>query len=165
MLDAAGRARLEAAYREAGSSLWRAIFAYSGGLADIADEAVAEAFAQAGQRLDLIRDIKAWVHSAAFHIANELLRQRREAISLDQITEPLAPAGSSQADFDLATELAAISHLLSPKQRMAFIMRGVLGYRTSETARLLDMSEVAVRVHLHAARRRLRRVLHGSHDE
>jgi DNA-directed RNA polymerase specialized sigma24 family protein len=48
---------------------------------------------------------------------------------------------------------------LSPMQRGAFVLREVFGYDSSETASLLGSSEVAVRVHLHAARRRLRTFL------
>jgi hypothetical protein len=38
-------------YREAGPSLWRALYAFSGGRRDIAEEALAEGFARHGKDL------------------------------------------------------------------------------------------------------------------
>ncbi len=44
-------------------------------------------------------------------------------------------------------------------QRRAFVLRDVLGFSSRETATLVGSSEVAVRVNLHAARRRLRELV------
>ena len=41
---------IERVYRDCGMQLWRGIYAFSGGRADIADDAVAEAFARALER-------------------------------------------------------------------------------------------------------------------
>src|SRR5919107_4820207 len=57
--DDAGR-RLERVYREHGARLWRAVFLASGSR-EIADDAVAEAFAQALRRGRAVRDPAAWV--------------------------------------------------------------------------------------------------------
>ncbi len=54
--------------------MWRTLYAYTGGRRDIADEAVAEAFARAIAYTRGIRDPLAWIYRTAFRIAAEELR-------------------------------------------------------------------------------------------
>ena len=56
-------------------------------------------------------------------------------------------------------EILDLARSLTPSQRQAFILRDLFGYSTGEAADLLGSSEVAIRVHLHAARRRLRKAV------
>jgi DNA-directed RNA polymerase specialized sigma24 family protein len=56
-------------WREVGSVLWRAIVAYAGGRSDIANDAVAEAFARAIERDGRVRDPKAYIYRVAFRVA------------------------------------------------------------------------------------------------
>jgi RNA polymerase sigma-70 factor (ECF subfamily) len=56
-------------------------------------------------------------------------------------------------------DLMELSRHLTLAQRKAFVLRDVFGYSTAESAELIGSSEVSVRVHLHAARRRLRGML------
>ncbi len=74
--------RLRPVYEEVNNRLWRAIVAWSGST-DVADEAVAEAFAQAARRGDELRDPAAWVWRAAFRIAAGDLAERRRVDTLD----------------------------------------------------------------------------------
>jgi DNA-directed RNA polymerase specialized sigma24 family protein len=60
---------------------------------------------------------------------------------------------------DGTPELVELAKRLSHAQRCAFVLRDVLGFSTAETATLTGSSQVATRVHLHAARRRLRDLL------
>lgn len=152
MLDDEGRRRLESAYREFGGELWRAISVYAGGRRDVADEAVAEAFAQAGRRVQAIRALRPWIFRAAFRIASAELQRMRRASSPPQMQEAPEADDHSREILDLLAEL-------TPRQRRVFLLRELLGYSTSESANLLGASQVSVRVHLHAARRRLRELL------
>ena len=143
----ADRAKLEEAYRAHGSNLWRAIYAFAGGRASLADDVVSEAFAQAGRRIEAIRDLRAWLFRAAFRIAaGELAHVHEESIDGNEL---------SAFSDDLDLELREMASHLSPAQRRAFVLRELLGFSTAETAKLVGSSEVSVRVHLHAARRRL----------
>jgi RNA polymerase sigma-70 factor (ECF subfamily) len=151
VLDEPGRGRLEAAYRSFGDDLWRAIVAYSGGSRDVADEAVAEAFAQAARGLSHIRDLRPWLFRAAFRIAAGELKRRGPTPIGDPENRRAGTGGTEEM-----TEMMELVHTLSPAQRRAFVLRDLLGYPTSEAATLAGSSEVSVRVHLHAARRRLR---------
>jgi DNA-directed RNA polymerase specialized sigma24 family protein len=117
----------------------------------VADEAVAEAFAQAGRRVDAIRELRPWLFRAAFRIAaGELKRSHRPGG--DAASEAVAPS-------DGTGELMELTRRLSNAQRRAFVLRDVLGFSTREAAELTGSSEVAIRVHLHAARRQLRALL------
>jgi RNA polymerase sigma-70 factor (ECF subfamily) len=148
-LDQAGRERLERVYREHGPYLWRAIYASSGGRRDVADEAVAEAFAQAGRGLGRIRELRPWLYRAAFRIAAGELKRR----------PPGPPAEEGPTDEGGMTELMELARRLSPAQRRAIVLRDVLGFSSRESATLMGTTEVAVRVHLHRARTRLRSML------
>ena len=67
---------VEALYRAEGAKLWRSICGFAGSRT-VADDAVAEAFAQLLRRGSAVLDPKAWVWIAAFRIAaGELKRQR-----------------------------------------------------------------------------------------
>ena len=68
--------RVRLAYEAVHAPLWRAVLAYSGS-ADVADEAVAEAFAQLLRRGDGVDDPAAWAWRSAFRIAAGELQQRR----------------------------------------------------------------------------------------
>jgi DNA-directed RNA polymerase specialized sigma24 family protein len=156
-MDGDARSRLEAAYRGFGSELWRAIRVYSESRVT-ADDAVAEAFAQAAAGVDRIRDLRAWVFKTAFRLAAADLQSRSRMVSLDSWPEAESTEGSGSPGVIDALELAG---RLSPLQRAVFVLRDLLQFSTYETARILDISDVAVRVHLHAAHRRLRTELGG----
>ena len=55
--------------------MWRALTAYSGSR-DVAEDAVAEAFAQAVARGDSLRSPERWVWKAAYRIAAGELKRR-----------------------------------------------------------------------------------------
>jgi RNA polymerase sigma-70 factor (ECF subfamily) len=156
-LDRQSRDELERAYREFAPDLWRAVCVYAGGVREVADEAVAEAFAEAGGEIGRIRDLRPWLHTVAFRIARKELKRRRGSAQLSAsvagVVRSPGPVGTDPEDVvDLLRELRR----LTPNQRGALILRDVYGYSSAEAAKVLRISEIAVRVHLHAARRRLR---------
>jgi DNA-directed RNA polymerase specialized sigma24 family protein len=55
------RPDLDSVYRFEGPALWRSLMAYTGGRREIADNAVAEAFARAIANADRIRDVVPWL--------------------------------------------------------------------------------------------------------
>ena len=62
-------------YRTTGAALWRAVYVYSGGRREIADDAVAEAFARALQYRGRIRRPESWLYRTAFRVAAAELRR------------------------------------------------------------------------------------------
>jgi RNA polymerase sigma factor (sigma-70 family) len=157
----AGRPRaewdLEGLYRSAAPGLWRAIYAFSGGRRQVAEDAVAEAFARAIEHADSIRQPLPWIYRTAFRIATrELERERRPA--------PKAPDPVPGVDPGEITDVVRALARLSPRQRAAVLLCDLEGYSGPEAARLLGTSAATVGVHLFRARRRLRDLLRDEED-
>jgi RNA polymerase sigma-70 factor, ECF subfamily len=146
--------RVERCYREQAERLWRSLLLFSAN-ADVASEAVAEAFAQALRRGDAIRDVDAWVWRAAFRIAGGDLARRRT-----ETTDELTAANDRAVEMPEQTvDLVRAMRTLSPKQRGSVVLHHYAGYSNRETAHILGTTAAAVGVHLERARRRLRSLL------
>lgn len=142
---------VEELYRSDGPRLWRSLFAYSHSRI-VADDSLAEAFAQLLRRGDEVRDSKKWVWRAAFRIAaGDLQRQRRVS---NEILVDIA--------YDVAedtSDLISALQTLTEMQRMAVVLHDYAGYRAAEVAHITGSTEAAVRVHLMRGRRKLRPLL------
>jgi len=156
--DPTAMADLKRSYQDWGAELWRAVFAFSGGDAAITDDAVAEAFAQAARLGNGIRNLKAWTYSVAFRYATSELRRAKRFESLDPQIQVAAPDPSSTGVQEILEHLGK----LTLAQRKAFLLRDVFGFSNREAAVLLGTSDVSIRVHVHAARKRLRGVIDES---
>lgn len=145
--------RVRAVYDATHARLWRSVLAY-GGSADVADDAVAEAFAQALRRGDAVVDLEAWVWRSAFAIARgELQRRRRDHDGGEVVDDAGRPL--PEPAFDLLRDLQA----LSPADREVLVLCHVGGWTPTELAAVLGVPASTVRVRLHRATRRARRVL------
>jgi RNA polymerase sigma-70 factor, ECF subfamily len=142
---------IERAYRAYGTQLWRGIYAFSGGRADIADDAVAEAFARALESASRIRSPLPWLYRVAFRHAAERLRVERW-----QGATPVEPGADHADDLTPDASLGALS-LLTPQQRAAVFLFYYADFSVADVARATGSSRVAVRVQLHRAREALRR--------
>jgi len=152
------RTDLEHLYREAAPALWRAIYGFSGGRRDVAEDAVAEAFARAIEHLDRIREPVPWIYRTAFRIASrELQREKR--------LPPPAPDPVPGLDPGEIQDVIRALAILSPNQRAAVLLYDLEGFTGLEVARLLGMSSATVRVHLFRGRRRLRELLGAEEDD
>ena len=154
-----GLDRLRPVYEEVHARLWRAILAWSGS-AEVADEAVAEAFAQAARRGDALDDPAAWVWRSAFRIAaGEMHRIRREP------TEPLGDGDTAGARRSVmavpgdAIDLVRALQQLGDQQRRAVVLTDGAGFTAPEAAALMGTTAATVRVQASRARRRLRTLL------
>jgi RNA polymerase sigma-70 factor (ECF subfamily) len=147
---------LEAVYRADADRLWRALYAYAAD-AELASEAVAEAYAQALRRGDAIHDPAAWTWRAAFRIAAGALqaRRRRDLQPLPEAGGP-EPAGSDRyADPDLQAALRQ----LPEAQRAAVILYYYADLPVRAIAERLGTNQLAVRANLSRGRRRLQQLL------
>jgi DNA-directed RNA polymerase specialized sigma24 family protein len=147
--------QLESAYREHGARLWRAVFAFAGDR-QLADDAVAEAFAQALRRGGELRDPMAWIWRVAFRVAAGELKERRRYLD--------APSDQAYETPEPAWEIMRGLARLSPMQRASIVLHHYGGYRAKDIAVILGSTSAAVRVHLSAGRRRLRSILEEGRD-
>ena len=142
-------------FREDGPGVWRTIYAFSGGRRDVAEEAVAEAFARALQHAPGIRDPIAWIYRTAFRIAREEMRRdARYGAAVDTGAEDAAGTG----------ELMRALRQLSPNQRAAIVLRYEADLPVDDVARRMGIAAPTVRVHLHRGRTRLRELLGSEED-
>jgi RNA polymerase sigma-70 factor (ECF subfamily) len=148
-------------YVDVSPGLWRAILAWSAST-EVADEAVAEGFAQLLRRGDEVRDPAAWVWRASFRIAaGELQRRRTEAGRQAEPTDVIGPVDRLP---DEALDLVRALAQLSDQQRQCVVLVDVAGHTAPSAARVLDTTAATVRVQLMRARRRLRSLLDPEED-
>ncbi len=145
---------VESLYRADGDRLWRAIYAFAGD-AEIASDAVAEAYAQLLHRGDAVRDPAAWTWRAAFRISAGALKARRDGPA----SAPEIHHEDRYADPDL---LAAL-RLLPDAQRAAIVLFYYADLPIREIADRLATNGLAVRANLSRGRRRLRTLLGDRH--
>lgn len=153
MAPAIAGSEVEAAYREEGARLWRALFAFSGD-EEIASDAVAEAFAQAVARGSAIRDVRRWVWRTAYRLAAGELKGRSR-IAPGPVPELFA--------VDLHEEDGLLDALqaLTPQQRIVIVLHYYLDWPVRDISRRTGINPLAVRAHLSRGRKRLRHTLDG----
>lgn len=146
---------IEALYRADADRLWRAVYAFAGD-AEIANDAVAEAYAQLLRRGAAVRDPAAWVWRSAFQISRGALKARRvdEAVTLTVVDH-----SDPYIDHDLLTAVRQ----LPDGQRAAVILFYYADLPIREIADRLGTNSLAVRANLSRGRRRLRELL-GDRD-
>jgi RNA polymerase sigma-70 factor (ECF subfamily) len=146
-------------WRVSGATIWRAVYAYSGGRRDVADDAVAEAFARAIARGEAVRDPLRYLFRIAFRVASaELARGGTEMGEVHETT------GSVDPTMDGVPDLLRALRQLSPSQRAAVYLHYRADLPVREVARLMATSSAAVKVHLMRGRRRLAELL-GEEDD
>jgi RNA polymerase sigma factor (sigma-70 family) len=147
---------VERVYREKGRRMWHAALAFAGD-PEVANDAVAEAFAQALRRGSEIRDVERWLWRAIFRIAAGELQERGRHVE--------GPIESPYEMEEPARELVAALGKLPERQRVAVVMHHVGGYPVREIGAILRSSSAAVRMQLTRGRRRLRELLLEERDD
>ncbi|MEZ5178142.1 MAG: RNA polymerase sigma factor [Acidimicrobiales bacterium] len=157
--------QVKATYIEVRAPLWRALVAWSGDV-DVADEAVAEAFAQLLRRGADVLDPAAWVWRAAFRVAAGDLqrRRRRSRAGADPEVLELVPSAADRLPDD-AMDLVDALQALTDQQRQCIALVDVAGHTAPSAAEILGTSAATVRVQLMRARRQLRTLLADSNPD
>ena len=147
------RRDFDSLFREIGPGLWRAVYAYSGGRREIADDAMAEAFARAIEHEGEIRNVFPWMYRVAFRTAAAELRRVPTDTGGEELWEDAHDVG----------DLLRALRLLSPGQRGAVFLHYHADLPIREVARVMGTSTAVVKVHLYRGRKRLRELL-GDED-
>ena len=150
------RTDIEALYRADADRMWRAIYAFAGD-AEIASDAVAEAYAQLIRRGQAVRDPAAWVWRTAFQISRGQLKDSRRVI------DPPAHSPSEHLDAYTDHDLLTAIRQLPDGQRAAVILFYYADLPIRQIADRLGTNSLAVRANLSRGRRRLRQLL-GDRD-
>jgi RNA polymerase sigma-70 factor, ECF subfamily len=143
-------AEIERVYRSDARKMWGALVGFTGDR-EIADDAVAEAFARAIRHTDTIEDVRAWTWRVAFRVASAEVQRRHDRVDDPGVSED----PSSGSVPDLVRALRALPH----NQRLALVLHDYADRPTSEVASILGCSRASVHVHLSRGRRQLRGLL------
>ena len=139
-------------YREFGGELWRALLVVSGGRSDLAEDAVAEAFARYLTHQRSVRDPRAWLYRTGFRIVvAEIKKERRQHGGAAE----QGHGGDSVFSLGLREAISG----LTPEQRLVTFLAYQVDLPLAEVARLTGSSVPAVKMRLHRARRALREEL------
>jgi len=117
---------------------------------------------EATQRYDPERDFPAWLRGVAVRTAQMSIRAvgRRREVGLSGLAGRAVGPGRDPVVGRLTLERALDQ--LSPVLRSVVVLRELEGLSYAEIAGLLGITESAVAVRLHRARRRLREILRGN---
>jgi len=135
---------------------------------EVAQEALLRAFRSlAGY--DASRSFRNWLFQIAANEARDRYRKRaRETAAFGDVVErsPCATTGSAapgpETERDrqeIRSDILRSLAVLSPREREVLVLRDLEDFDVAETARTLGCSNLSVRVHLSAARRKLREAL------
>ena len=129
---------------------------------DIAQEAMLSAV-RALDSFDRKRPFRPWLHRIVVNRSLDWLRasRRRPEVSSDLD----AGAAPEEPDPGVSGDLAAALASLAPDERALVVLRHLLGYRSTELARMLDVPAATVRTRLARAMARLRVLLDGEAKE
>ena len=147
---------VERVYRSDARKMWGALVGFTGDR-EVADDAVAEAFARAIRHAGAIDDVRAWTWRVAFRVAAAEVRRRSDAEEDD-------PGISEDPSSGSVPDLVRALRLLPPNQRIALVLHDYADRPTAEVASILGCSGATVHVHLSRGRRRLRRLLEEERD-
>jgi len=135
---------------------------------EVAQEALFRAFRSLG-RFDVSRSFRNWLFQIAANEARDRYRRKvREYAVFQTVVDraPSATTGSAAADpeagqdrRELRAGIMRSLDALSPREREVFVLRDLEELDVRETSRVLSCSNLAVRVHLSAARRKLREAI------
>jgi RNA polymerase sigma-70 factor, ECF subfamily len=126
---------------------------------DIAQEAMLAAV-RALDRFDRRRPFRPWLHRIVVNRSLDWLRARRRRAEVSAELDHTAACPDERGPA-LSSDLAAALAALDPDERALIVLRHLLGYRSSELARMLDLPAATVRTRLARSLERLRALLEG----
>jgi RNA polymerase sigma-70 factor (ECF subfamily) len=130
------------------------MLAASGGRADVADDATAEAFKRLCQHWKVVREPRPWLYRTAYRlVVEELSRSRREQPA--DMPEPTY----MREEGALSVDLVHLLRQLPVDQRLVVFLFYYADLPLAEIASLTGSSAVAVRIRLHRARKRLQAMI------
>ena len=132
---------------------------------EVADDCVQEAFVRAHlrwRRISRLEDPSGWVRRVAINLARDEERRRRRS---ERVQPFLARSDEAPVAADTRYDLQTLVDALPMQQRTAVVLFYVLGNSVAEIAEAMELSEGAVKFHLHQGRKRLREHLAPSVEE
>lgn len=136
-----------------------------------AEDVCQDAFVKALERLDECREpdrFRSWFLAIVRNRAHNLRKyeKRRQAESLDlRVASPAAGPARDLDQVELRRRLAGALDQLTEKQRQVVLLHDYEGWQHAEIGERLGISAGASRFNLHAARKKLRKLLESDRPE
>ena len=140
-----------------------------------AKEVAQEAFLRAFKYLksfDLSKDFKRWLFQILVRAArNHRYRvSKYEDMTMSDPAREFAAGGGDDPERgrdgdEIRSRLADCLGVLTPREREVFVLRDIEDLNIRESARILGCSAISVRVHLSAARKKIRDEIKQRHPE
>jgi RNA polymerase sigma-70 factor (ECF subfamily) len=127
---------------------------------EISQETLLRAFRYL-RSFDKKKSFKNWLLKIEMNVWRGLSSKRPDAGTLRQMALDSVPEGpeESLAGKEAREKLLACLDGLSPREREVFLLRDIEGRSIKETAGILRLSAIAVRVHLSKARSKVRELI------
>jgi len=141
----AGPPTFEELFLDVHDRLYRALYFITGSSAD-AEELMQDAFLKLWERwdrLDTIEDPVAYLFRVALNGVR--MRARRARV----VARKILPAAATRDPFDdvnLREDVRRMLRGISPRQRSAIVLTGILGYNSEQAARIMGIQPTTVRV-------------------
>jgi len=131
-----------------------------------AKEITQETFLRAFKYLanvDFQKSFRNWIYQILINTARHLKKKqavqerlRHDGLEPDLLADSRNNPEQPQLDQELRSQLADCLDALSDREREIFLLRDIEGWNIKETAGVLRCSSISVRVHLSAARRKIK---------
>jgi DNA-directed RNA polymerase specialized sigma24 family protein len=118
--------------------------------AEVAEDALADAYAKAWERWDLVRVMEnpsAWLARVAVNASISRWRRLRRFVPLESLSLGLYPSSDPSEHGDVFRAVAS----LPTRQRQVVALRIIAGFSTAETAEILGIAEGTVTAHMSQA--------------
>jgi RNA polymerase sigma-70 factor (ECF subfamily) len=113
--------------------------------------------------IDVQKSFRSWIYQILINTARNLKKKqasqerlRRDALTPELFVDSRNDPEQHQLDRELRSQLTDCLDVLSDREREIFLLRDIEGWNIKETADVLKCSSIAVRVHLSAARRKIK---------
>jgi RNA polymerase sigma-70 factor (ECF subfamily) len=113
--------------------------------------------------VDVQKSFRSWIYQILINTARNLKKKqagqerlRRDALAPELFVDSGNDPEQHQLDRELRSQLSDCLDVLSGREREIFLLRDIEGWNIKETADVLKCSSIAVRVHLSAARRKIK---------
>jgi RNA polymerase sigma-70 factor (ECF subfamily) len=138
---------------------------------EVAQETLLRSFKYLGT-FDVEKSFKSWLFQILVHAARNYGAKRSRESSLAR-SEPAREAALATAsgpekgheDVQLRSKLMDCLDVLTPRERDVFLLRDLEDLNVEETAAALRSSSISVRVHLSAARKKIRKRIGEKYPE
>lgn len=141
---------------------------------DIVQDTIIKCF-QYLHRFNTDKNFRNWLFQISLNLARDALKKRHREKDLNQncfhpdFDCPGFCCGEDAFNEEISTDLridinSCLSRLTA-RERQVFILRDLEGFSIKETARLLRLSGLSIRVNLSRARKKLREMISGKKDK